>query len=178
MATENRRFSVDHVRAVWLWIDIVDCVKRKKISGCAGGLSASYFSNVLWKTTLWTRHHRGGKWYSAHEKTWSPKTTAWDVSTTNWKNQLISLVQFFEKLAVPQAAEMDSQQILPLRHVAEITTKNEGLHVLGIRFYYWLPVNLLKVYRRRRPSILGNRGRALITSRALCSLPVTLLSSP
>ena len=83
-----------------------------------------------------------------------------------------------EKLAVPQAAEMDSQQILPLRHVAEITTKNEGLHVLGIRFYYWLPVNLLKVYRRRRPSILGNRGRALITSRALCSLPVTLLSSP
>ena len=50
---------------------------------------------------------------------------------------------------------MDSQQILPLRHVAEITTKNEGLHVLGIRFYYWLPVNLLKVYRRRRPSILG-----------------------
>ena len=73
---------------------------------------------------------------------------------------------------------MDSQQILSLRHVAEITTKNEGLHVLGIRFYYWLPVNLLKVYRRRRPSILGNRGRALITSRALCSLPVTLLSSP
>ena len=43
MATENRRFSVDHVRAVWLWIDIVDCVKRKKISGYAGGLSASYF---------------------------------------------------------------------------------------------------------------------------------------
>ena len=71
--------------------------------------------------------------------------------------------------------EMDSQQILPLRHVAEITTKNEGLHVLGIRFYYWLPVNFLKVYRRRRPSISGNLGRALITSSALCSLPVALL---
>jgi hypothetical protein len=49
---------------------------------------------------------------------------------------------------------------------------------LASDFYYWLPVNFLKVYRRRRPSILGNRGRALITSRALCSLPVTLLSSP
>ena len=50
---ENRRSSVDHVRAVWLWIVIVDCLKRIKISGCAGGLPAILcFSNVPWKNTL------------------------------------------------------------------------------------------------------------------------------
>jgi hypothetical protein len=46
---ENRRFFVDHVRAVWLWIRIViaDCLKRIKISGWAGGLPAILcFSNV------------------------------------------------------------------------------------------------------------------------------------
>ena len=48
---ENRRFFVDHVRAVWLWIVIADCLKRIKISGCAGGLPAILcFSNVPWKT--------------------------------------------------------------------------------------------------------------------------------
>ena len=50
---ENRRSSVDHVRAVWLWIVIVDCLKSIKISGCAGGLPAILcFSIVPWKNTL------------------------------------------------------------------------------------------------------------------------------
>jgi len=55
---ENRWFLVDHVRAVWLWIVIVDCLKRIKISGCAGGLPAILcFSNVPW--TLSTCHPAG-----------------------------------------------------------------------------------------------------------------------
>ena len=57
---ENRRFFVDHVRAVWLWIVIADCLKRIKISGCAGGLPAILcFSNVPWKNTLSTDHSSG-----------------------------------------------------------------------------------------------------------------------
>ena len=57
---ENRRFLVDHVRAVWLWIVIVDCLKRIKISGCAGGLPAILcFSIVPWKNTLPTDHSSG-----------------------------------------------------------------------------------------------------------------------
>jgi hypothetical protein len=57
---ENRRFLVDHARAVWLWIFIADCLKRIKISGCAGGLPAILcFSNVPWKKTLSTDHTSG-----------------------------------------------------------------------------------------------------------------------
>ena len=57
---KNRRFLVDHVRAVWLWIVIVDCLKRIKISGCAGGLPAILcFSNVPWKNTPSTCHPAG-----------------------------------------------------------------------------------------------------------------------
>ena len=57
---ENRRFFVDYVRAVWLWIVIADCLKRIKISGCAGGLPAILcFSIVPWKNTHSTDHSSG-----------------------------------------------------------------------------------------------------------------------
>ena len=50
---EDRRSLIEHVRAVWLWIVIADCLKRIKISGCAGGLPAIFcFSIVPWKKTL------------------------------------------------------------------------------------------------------------------------------
>ena len=49
----SRRFLIVHVRAAWLWIAIADCLKRIKISGCAGGLPAILcFSIVPWKNTL------------------------------------------------------------------------------------------------------------------------------
>jgi len=57
---ENRRFLVDYVRAVWLWIVIVDCLKRIKISGCSGGMPAILcFSIVPWKNALSTCHPAG-----------------------------------------------------------------------------------------------------------------------
>ena len=57
---KNSRFLVDHVRAVWLWIVIVDCLKKIKISGCAGGLPAILcFSIVPWKNALSTCHSSG-----------------------------------------------------------------------------------------------------------------------
>ena len=50
---EDGRFLIDHVRAAWLWIFIACCLKRIKISGCAGGLPAILcFSIVPWKITL------------------------------------------------------------------------------------------------------------------------------
>jgi hypothetical protein len=54
---EDRRSLIEHLRAVWLWIVIADCLKRIKISGCAGGLPAILcFSIVPWKNTLPTCH--------------------------------------------------------------------------------------------------------------------------
>ena len=53
IVNEDRRSLIEHVRAVWLWIVIADCLKRIKISGCAGGLPAILcFSIVPWKNTL------------------------------------------------------------------------------------------------------------------------------
>ena len=52
---EDRRSLIEHLRAVWLWIVVADCLKRIKISGCAGGLPVILcFSIVPWKNTLST----------------------------------------------------------------------------------------------------------------------------
>ena len=57
---EDRRSLIEHARAVWLWIVIADCLKRIKISGCAGGLPAILcFSIVPWKSTLPTHLSAG-----------------------------------------------------------------------------------------------------------------------
>jgi uncharacterized protein (DUF2126 family) len=58
-------------------------------------------------------------------------------------------------MAAFHAAETDFHQILHVRLVAEIVANNEEVHVIGIRFRYWLPVDLSTIYRCRRPLILG-----------------------
>jgi hypothetical protein len=93
---------------------------------------------------------RGGKEIFRSWETCSPKTTAWYVSTTYLKYRLFQSAQFFDELAAFHAAEKDSHQILHVRLVAEIVANNEELHVTGIRFRYWLPVNSSTIYRCRR----------------------------
>jgi hypothetical protein len=80
---------------------------------------------------------------------------AFFVSTAYFKIRLLQSVQFCDELASFQAAEMESHKILHVRLVAEIVANNEELHVIGIKFQYWLPVNSSTIYRCRRPLILG-----------------------
>ena len=57
---DDRRFLIDHFRALWLWIVIVDCLKRIKIGGCVGGLPAIPCNSIVpWKNTLSTYHFAG-----------------------------------------------------------------------------------------------------------------------
>jgi len=177
---ENRRFLVDHVRAVWLWIVIVDCLKRIKISGCAGGLPAILcFSNVPWKSTLSTCHPAGR--YAiiscANLLTQGPLHGMFLLLISKpaiyrWLNFAISWRLYNRRNGLSQ------HSFSPSRCFAENVAMIKDCMLLRYQTYILTSCELVDDLQMGVSIDFGNHEYALIASRTFCSPPATLLSSP
>ena len=156
---EDRRFLIEHVRAVWLWIVIADCLKRIKISGCAGGLPAILcFSIVPWKNTLPT-YLSAGRYAiisCANLLTQGPLHGMFLLLISKpafyrWLNFAISWRLYNRRNGLPKTFFINVTLLCRSR----TSRWRRTVCSCGTRFRYWPPVNSLTIYRWGYPLILG-----------------------
>ena len=171
---ENRRSSVDHVRAVWLWIVIVDCLKRIKISGCAGGLPAILcFSIVPWKNTLPTDHSSGRYAITscANLLTQGPLHGMFLLLISKpafyrWLNFAISWRLYIRRNGLPQHPFQ--------RHVAENVTLTKDCMLLRYQIYILTSCEFVDDLQMGVSIDFGNYGYALSFPVLVCCPPASL----
>ena len=169
---------IEHVRAVWLWIVIADCLKRIKISGCAGGLPAILcFSIVPWKNTLPT-YLSAGRYAiisCANLLTQGPLYEMFLLLISKpvfyrWLNFAISWRLYIRRNGLPQHPFQ--------RHVAENVTLTKDCMLLRYQIYILTSCEFVDDLQMGVSIDFGNYGYTLIASSTFCSPPASLLSSP
>jgi hypothetical protein len=176
---ENRRFFVDHARAVWLWIVIADCLKRIKISGCAGGLPAILcFSIVPWKNTLPTCH--AGRYAiisCANLLTQGPLHGMFLLLISKpafyrWLNFAISWRLYNRRNGLPQRPDS------PSHCFAEDVAMMKDCMLLRYQIYILTSCEFVDDLQMGVSIDFGNYGYALSRPVLFCSFPANQLSSP